>query len=337
MKDNDLILADKTQATLFTPDPHEYDRQLNLYIDGNRLETTKHPTILGLTFDPKLTFNEHLKRTENKAKSALKLVKAISGTNWGQQKETIVSTYKSYTRPILEYACPAWAPIVSSTSLSKLQTVQNSALRCATGHTRDTNNNNYHSETKVLPIHKHVQMLTSMYREGVRDQEHPLHESLTHPEPDRKMKATAQSLDYSWVVHSCDNEDPSKERQRNKQRLHTAFVQQHLADAATNDLIGRPPPEVHCSEEQLPRAMRRTLAQLRARKCPLLQAYLHSIRAAEVPSCPLCGHLEHDTAHLFSCSELPTQLVPLDLWLRPAQAAALVEEWQSKLAENEEA
>ena len=94
MKDNDLILADKTQATLFTPDPHEYDRQLNLYIDGNRLETTKHPTILGLTFDPKLTFNEHLKRTENKAKSALKLVKAISGTNWGQQKETIVSTYK---------------------------------------------------------------------------------------------------------------------------------------------------------------------------------------------------------------------------------------------------
>ena len=58
----------------------------------NRLDTKKHPTILGLTFDPKLTFNEHINQTGIKASKALKVVKDISGTNWGQQKETILHT-----------------------------------------------------------------------------------------------------------------------------------------------------------------------------------------------------------------------------------------------------
>ena len=174
-------------------------------------------------------------------------------------------------------------------------------------------------------------MITSMYREGVRDQEHPLHETLSHPEPERKMRTIAQSTDYSMIVHSCDNKDPQNDRRTNKKTLHTESVKQHLANAAVCDLIGRPPPQVHGSEQQLPRATRRTLAQLRARKCPLLQTYMFNIRAAEVPSCPLCGHMEHDTAHLFNCSELPTELVPLDLWLRPVQVAELIDQWQSRL------
>ena len=35
---NNLILADKTQATLFTPDPAEFNHTLNLKIDGKTLD-----------------------------------------------------------------------------------------------------------------------------------------------------------------------------------------------------------------------------------------------------------------------------------------------------------
>lgn len=113
-------------------------QKLDLYINGNRLDTKKHPTILGLTFDPKLTFNEHINQTEIKASKALKLVKAISGTNWGQQKETILHTYKAYTRPILEYACPVWAPI-DSQLLQHIKTTVNTKLStqmCNRSHKR---------------------------------------------------------------------------------------------------------------------------------------------------------------------------------------------------------
>ena len=81
--------------------------------------------------------------------------------------------------------------------------------------------------------------------------------------------------------------------------------------------------------------MRRTLAQLRAQKCPLLRSYLFSIGAAEVSSCPLCEQEEHNTAHLFSCKEMATELTPEDLWQRPDAVAELVGLWQQRLEANE--
>ena len=57
-KANDLKLnASKTMTTLFTPDPAEYRDELSLQLDNTRLPTIRNPKILGLTFDPKLTFN----------------------------------------------------------------------------------------------------------------------------------------------------------------------------------------------------------------------------------------------------------------------------------------
>ena len=95
--------------------------------------------------------------------------------------------------------------------------------------------------------------------------------------------------------------------------------------------------DVDKSEATLPRASRRTLVQLRARKGPLLRAYLCNIGAAEDPSCPLCGHDNHDVAHLFECRHIQTPLTPLDLWRNPVRAAALVDEWEAALALAEDA
>ena len=61
-------------------------------------------------------------------------------------------TYKQYARPILEYACPAWAPIVSESNITKLQSIQNTALRCGTGHTKDKpRTTSMASQTDALP------------------------------------------------------------------------------------------------------------------------------------------------------------------------------------------
>ena len=67
-KANDLKLnASKTMTTRFTPDPAEYRDELSLQLDNTRLPTIRNPKILGLTFDPKLTFNEHIKTSKDKA------------------------------------------------------------------------------------------------------------------------------------------------------------------------------------------------------------------------------------------------------------------------------
>ena len=163
-----------------------------------------------------------------------------------------------------------------------------------------------------------------------------MHYATAAPDPDRMMKATAFHTQHVTVIHGCDGEGAGeKERKKNKAKIHTATVEEHLQTIPIHTLLNTKPPAVHRSEETLPRSSRRTLAQLRAQKCPLLRVYLHHIAVAEDPSCPLCGHNEHNTAHIFACPQIPTELTPQDLWHNPVQVAQLIEVWEAALnAEN---
>ena len=177
-----------------------------------------------------------------------------------------------------------------------------------------------------------MQLITSQFPQSAMDPDHPLHQVAIGPEPERAMKPTAFFNPQLTVVHGCAGLGQEKaEIDRNKKRIHTAIVKQQISTRPIHPLLNAQPPEVHKSEQALPRETRRTLAQLRAQKCPMLQTYLHSIGAAEDPSCPLCGHMEHDTAHVFMCPNLPTDLTPEDLWCRPALVAGLLQEWQAAL------
>jgi len=57
----------------------------------------------------------------------------LSGTSWGQHKETLPATYKSLIGSLITYAAPIWFPKTSASSRKKLQIIQNNALRVATG------------------------------------------------------------------------------------------------------------------------------------------------------------------------------------------------------------
>src|SRR2546426_4880100 len=113
-KQNDLQLnPDKSTSTLFTPDPAEYNTTLNLTINNTLIPTIRNPKILGITLDTKLNFKEHTKLA--KADKSINILKKLTTTKWGKQKETILATYKALTRPIIEYASTIWSPIVKPT------------------------------------------------------------------------------------------------------------------------------------------------------------------------------------------------------------------------------
>ena len=129
-KQNNLLLnPDKTTCTLFTPDPAEYTSNLDLKINNKALPMATHPKVLGLTLGPKLTYSTHISLQAHKP---LQIIKALTATGWGKQKETLMATYKAVMRPVLEYAFSVWSPIASSTSINKLQVMQNAALTTAT-------------------------------------------------------------------------------------------------------------------------------------------------------------------------------------------------------------
>ena len=269
------------------------------------------------------------------AMETINILKALTSTHWGKNKETLTNTYKTVTRPILEYAGTIYAPIISDKQLTALQVTQNQGLRIATGCTSDTNINHIHDETKILPIEKHLRLHSSQLRQKASHPDHQLHRLTTQPQPPRlKKKTIFNNNQYTLNIdpdptHTID-ENTIK---RNMKTIHTTIVQDHLSNRPINKLLNRPPPDIDKKKETLPHSTRRKLSQLRTNKSPLLMTYLHKIDPANHPAanCPLCNDPNHDSLHLFNCPDIPTTLTVWDLWTDPVGVAALLDVWGEKL------
>jgi endonuclease/exonuclease/phosphatase (EEP) superfamily protein YafD len=334
-KDNDLkINPDKSTATLFTSDPAEYSNQLSLTLDNKLIPTCQHPKILGVTFDPKLTFNKHITNVREKAAKTMNILKSLTTTKYGKQKETIETTYKAITRPIIEYASTIWSPVTSETNIEKLQTVQNQALRLCTGCTRDTNADHLHTETKILPVLEHLKLHASNYEQKIRQESHPLNE-LIYQNTARNKKQDILNTNNNYTIKpTCRKEVLSKEEiQLNMKEIHTKIVNHQLVNTKINKIIGERAPEVDKSELDLPRLDRVRLSQLRTGKSPFLRTYLNKVDQKNYPSdlCPLCKKKPHTTQHIFECEKMRTELVILDLWKQPVSVAALLAAWEAKI------
>ena len=72
-----------------------------------------HPKVLDLTLDPKLTYSTHIHTISVHAHKPLQMIKTLTATGWGKQKETLMATYKAVMRPALEYASSIWSAIAS--------------------------------------------------------------------------------------------------------------------------------------------------------------------------------------------------------------------------------
>lgn len=308
---------------------------LTLHINNTILPTVKTPKILGLTFDPKLTYSNHIQNTTKRAKQTINILKALTSTHWGKSKETLTVTYKTITRPIIEYANTIWSPIASETNISKLQTIQNQALRTITGCTRDTNTQHLHEETKILPLNTHLKLHASQLRQQALHPEHPLHTLTTQNTNHRHKKQTIfdNNNNYTFNLDTPPNQTTSDTITGNLKLIHTHIVTEYINTLTPNKILNRIAPDISEAEKNLPHSTRRTLAQLRTNKSPLLQSYLHKIapETHPTPQCPLCSNQTHDTPHLFNCPAVQTSLVPADLWANPEGAGELVARWRGLL------
>ena len=123
------------------------------------------------------TYSTHIHNISVQTHKPLQLIKALTATRWGKQKETLVASYKAVLRPDQEYASSIWSPLASSTSINKLQVIHNAALRTATGCIQHMQH--LHDETLILPIHEHLQIHASQYKQKTQHPSHPLHKHST--------------------------------------------------------------------------------------------------------------------------------------------------------------
>ena len=101
-----LIPAPKSTVTLFTPDPSQARFHLKITIADAILLLERTPNILGVILDTSFAFHHHCEYVANSVSKRNNILKALAGTSWGQQKETLLMTYKAVGQLIADYAAP---------------------------------------------------------------------------------------------------------------------------------------------------------------------------------------------------------------------------------------
>ena len=85
----------KSIVTLFSSQTREFNTQLAIPLNNTNLPMEKRPKILRVTFNPTLTFCTHMDKIDRRAWQRLSIMKAFAGSMWGQQKETLLVTYRA--------------------------------------------------------------------------------------------------------------------------------------------------------------------------------------------------------------------------------------------------
>ena len=318
---NLMISPSKSSATLFTTAPNECSTVLDVKIDGEIVPTVKKPKFLGITFDNLLSFKQHASDIKTKVQVKNNVLKALAGSDWGKEKETIVNTYKAIGRPHLNYCCNIWTPSLSATSWQGLQIAQNQALKVATGCHRMADIDHIHNKTKMMKVCPHCEMLSKQFLLATQKPNHPNRVDFSAPPPSRQMKKTLTSR-FGAEIRQLSRPDLPEEDYKSKLKLiHTRSVREALNAMEPNKVLLTTPPPIHDSEKGLPRATRATLSQLRSSYSNYLYSYKARINPTIQDICPHCNVHSHTTRHLFECPNNRTNLTTRDLWIKPTEAA----------------
>ena len=314
LKDNSLLIsAPKSTVTLFTPDPFQARFHPKIAIADAILPLECTPKILGVLLDTSFAFHHHCEYVANRVSKRNNILKALAGTSWGQQKETLLMTYKAVGRSIADYAAPVWSTNASNTSMEKIQVAQNEALRISTGAHKMSSIDHLHCETQMLKVTEHSDILSAQYLVKCLDHENVCHNITTLDQPPRMMKHTLYSKHHTTIAPLLA--DTTKESLK---AVHTAAVSKSRRKQTVNRVLRDRPPDISETETSLRRPQRTTLSQLRSGHCHLLNSYKHRIGREDDPQCKDCRFNNQDVNHLFDCPAHPTVMSPTKLWSLPA-------------------
>jgi hypothetical protein len=104
-------------------------------IHGHNLEAVHEANYLGVTLHDKLSFTPHIDHTLKKAATTRQfLQRNLRGCN----REVKETSYKTFVRPVLEYAATVWDPAGHKTNQKRLEAEQNRAARFVVNDYRRT-------------------------------------------------------------------------------------------------------------------------------------------------------------------------------------------------------
>ena len=191
LKDNSLLIsAPKSSVTLFSPYPHQAKTHPRIPIEDSQLPLVQCPNILVVYKDTSLSFNNHSGYVAKRVSSRNNILKALAGTSWGQQKETLLMTYKAVERSIINYAAPVCSTNLRDTNYRNIQYTQNETQRIATGCHKMCSVDHLPVEANMLKVREHSELLSAHYLARCLEPRNVCHSITTRESLKSRMKET---------------------------------------------------------------------------------------------------------------------------------------------------
>ena len=228
----------------------------------------------------------------------MNLLRALSDTTFGKDKEVLLSTYKLYIRSLFDYAAPVVYPNYSDTSILRLQRIQNRALRLSLGCHSTSSVDHIHAESLELPVSDHLRLLSAQFLARCLQPSHPSFEVVTRDTGRRQMKETLRSKVIDQVHPYLDAPGTYGESIKS---IHSDVVRDTISRQAPNRVLGHLAPPISAKGKVLPPKTRAIMSQLRSGFCSNLPDYQFRIGRSQEDLFHLCLLEPQTVRHLFDC------------------------------------
>ena len=232
------------------------------------------PKKIGIHLGTSLSFNKCISHVAESLSIGNNILEALAGTSWGQQKETLLMTYKAVGRSVINYTAPVWSTTLRDTTYRNIQYTQNEALRISTECYKMSSVDHLYAEANILKVREYSELLSAQYLARCMEPGN-VNNSITTRDPHKRLMKETLFTRHRSAVESMMI---AKDRKATLHVIHTIAINQAVTSLRKNVVLDDRSPLINISEKELTRKdltrMERTnLAQLRSGHCRLLGSY----------------------------------------------------------------
>ena len=160
--------VNKCEVVMFTKDVAEIGWRPDIKLNGQPIAYNANPTFLGVKFDPKLRFDKHVEYVLKRMAERTNIIKVLKRSDWAN-KEVLVRMYGCLVKPLWTYCAAVYLTWSSKTAQKKVDTMQNAALRIATGLYKTSPLEAIRLESGVIHVEDEVKCLAGIaYERALR-------------------------------------------------------------------------------------------------------------------------------------------------------------------------
>ena len=179
----------------------------SLHMNNTPIQVVPEFKFLGVIFDQKLTFIQHVRALKKKCQKALNLLKVVAHSDWGADRKVLLRLYRSLIRSKLDYGSIVYGSARKS-YLKALDSIHNQGLRLVLGAFRTSPVKSLYAEANEPSLQLRREKLSLQYILKLKANPlNPTHEVVFNPKFKRLFEQKPNDIPPLGIRMSQSIED----------------------------------------------------------------------------------------------------------------------------------